>query len=496
MSDAGRDATLQQWRIGLAHILRSFGYLGLDLETGNGVVDRASVHCCDNEADVSSAKGSLFTRTVEAAEAAGLSARAEAGVQILYEEVGLLRSKKPVFRPLLDFVSFDPGPDLDVLVQTAQGRPVVAWQTSPTGQRLVCGLDVVAQIIRYSHGDPARARFTGNKNLWGAGHEQPAYLYVEHVCEGYEAEPWVDRLGQRLVNWLSGVCGLPSLLPLPGGAKGAVLLTGDDDQAELAKYAQQQQVLDGFPITYLMMSVTNQTAETVSAFPDSVEFGMHVDALECPGDYDQACADQLCSVREMAKGKPVRTIRNHGHLNAGYWGHLQAWQENDLCLDLNIRGLDGTCPTGSYLPFSVFGEGVALGKQFSLFSTFSDSMKAYQGLSERQQVGLIKAFAKRIEKNYPGVLVFNFHPQNVEDGLKVHKAVVSLGRRPGWTALGANSYLSWLEAFWTVRLKVDAGNFSLTSQMPVESLAVCAGERTVVVNLVAGDDCPIESQLT
>ncbi|MEQ8746006.1 hypothetical protein [Pyruvatibacter sp.] len=469
------DLPPEAWLRGLARVLRPYGYLGVDAQSGGIVPSSFRIENTDLAASAAVDRADVvFYASVDGPQIANLDAQSEQGHQLLYWSGKKWFRRPPAFHALLPFVSFRPNQHLDPVIVTQSGDIVVGWLLRGNQRRLICGFDPVSQFARYTHGDPARAGFSGQKNLWSAaGHEQPAYLYANHVVSGHEAAPWVDMLGSWLTETLSRMANIPALHPLPGGAKGAVLLTGDDDQAELAKYRHQQKVLNGFPISYFMMDSTNHTPETIQELSPNTEFGLHVDSLERPGDYDKACAEQFTAVKVLLGDRDVRSIRNHGHLNRGYWGHISAWDENGLKFDLNIRGLDGTCPTGSFLPFSVAPDGTGWAERFSLFSTFSDSMKFYQELSERQQIRLIRRFVRQIEKVGPGVLVFNFHPQNVADGEAVHRAIVAIGARKGWRPLGVTSYLRWLEGYWAARLIFDEGGFKLSGSVAVKELGLC-----------------------
>lgn len=161
----------------------------------------------------------------------------------------------------------------------------------------------------------------------------------------------------------------------------------------------------------------------------------------------------------MLRGHDVFAIRNHGHLNSGYWGHLTAWKDFGLWFDLNIRGLDGTCPTGSLLPFSVSAHATEWGAHLSLFSTFSDTMGPYQGMTEGQQVSLVRRIARQVERDVPGILVCNFHPQNVATVEKVHRAVMEIGRRSAWRAYGVTTFAKFLKSFWNARLVQEDNGF-------------------------------------
>jgi hypothetical protein len=329
----------------------------------------------------------------------------------------------------------------------------------------------VEELIRYTQGDPGKVTSSVDRTLWGYGNERSAFLYEDHIVPGFELVPWADRLGYKISSLLAAGSGLPLFSPLPEGAVGGVLLTGDDDQAFLEKYDEQLRLLGGFPITYMLLPNTRHSTETLAKMPANVEFGVHIDALADPDRYDIICQHQTAAVRALI-AKAVSTVRNHGHLSRGYWGHLGAWEQADLLLDMNNRGRDGTCPTGSYLPFRVRRQDGSWSTHLSLFSTFSDSMLYLQKWPEQLQIRCIAGLAYQIERSFPGVMVFNFHPQNVSDGYKVHKAVTELGRRRGWIALGGESYTRWLLAVESVRMTVQSGRLAFEARDLVDRLAL------------------------
>jgi len=371
---------------------------------------------------------------------------------------------------MLGATSFS-GPGLTPVWVTDRGRAVIAWWENRRHRYLLVGVDLVGELVRYTQGDPRKVATVKDKTMWGYGHERPMYLFEDHVVAASELTPWADELGWVIARTYAEAAELPLIAPLPGGARGAVILTGDDDQAELAKYERQQRLLDGFPITYLLLPFTRHTAATLAALPETVEFGVHVDALERPGEYAAICAEQAAQVRALT-GSPCRTVRNHGHLNDGYWGHVAAWEQTRLMLDFNIRGVDGTCPTGSYLPFRVQRSDGSWSDHWSLFSTFSDGMYFQQKWSEAKQIECIEGLADQIERSMPGIIVANFHPQNVDSIPHVHQALMTVARRPGWIALGAESFADWLERRDRIKLHRSARGLELTSNDWVRDIAI------------------------
>lgn len=409
----------------------------------------------------------VIVEDVDHAAAAGLVGRDEPPLTCLYDD---LRRRHPVYHAVLPYLSFDAA-GLEPLLTTSDGRPVLAWRNAPTGRELVCGLRFVEELVRHTQGDPAQVELATVKSLWGYGHERAVYLYTPQLNNEIQREPWADNLGYLVAECLAEAAGAPLLAPLPDGADGGIMLTGDDDQAYLEKYDEQLALIGDFPITYLLLPQTRHTKETLAKFPSNVEIGLHVDALETPDKYDEICADQTRYVRELS-GKPVVSVRNHGHLNRDYWGHLKAWETCDLHFDLNLPGMDAVVRTGSFLPFRVRRADGSWSGHYSLFSAFSDSMHFQLKLTEPEQCRIIYDLAHQIEASRPGVMVFNFHPQNVSLVIEVTKAIMAVGRRPNWVALGAESFSGWLRRWDHLRIEWADDRWTLDAPYRMERLAL------------------------
>jgi len=338
-------------------------------------------------------------------------------------------------------------------------------------------LDIVEELLRYTHGDPKKVATATDKTMWRRADlqgplapERATYLYEDNIAPGYEMMPWADNLGRLLAEQLALAGDLPVFEPLPNGARGAILLTGDDDIAWLSKYDEQIALIGDLPISYLLLPQTNHTPETLAKLPSTVEFGVHVDALDDPTDYFNRCRKQTDAVNGLT-GRSVQCVRNHGHLNDGYWGHLAAWEACGLTLDLNVRAIDGMCPTGSYLPFRVRRQDGTWSMHHSLFSTFSDSMHFVLEWPESKQRNSIEDLANKIDRLGPGIIVVNCHPQNVSATRTMHVSIKEASRRRGWMALGGDSLANWLNASAHIRLAVNDGAVILESKRKVENLA-------------------------
>jgi len=103
-----------------------------------------------------------------------------------------------------------------------------------------------------------------------------------------------------------------------------------------------------------------------------------------------------------------------------------------------------------------------------------------QKWSEEKQIKTIKRLADRIDRTIPGVMVLNFHPQNVSQVSQVHRAVMQVGRRNGWRAFGAETFRQWLESVDGLRMDEADGDLFLCSSAPAKDVALrWAGSATL-----------------
>jgi hypothetical protein len=382
-----------------------------------------------------------------------------------------LRSLPPVYQALLPHLTFT-GSNLEPVWVNKSGQAVIAWHNADGEKTLLVGLDIVEEIIRHRQGDLTKAQEGRTHFDWGYAGERPLHLFEDQIIPKYRTHPWADYLGFFLAEALSSLSGFPLLEPLPNGAKGALILTGDDDQAYLEKYEAQLHTIGDLPITYFLHYLTRHTQETIRRLPHNVQFGLHPDALDQPDEYDNLCAAQADKIKNLTGSAP-RLVRNHGFLSRGYLGHLNAWDDCGLKLDVNYPGVDGTALNGSFLPMRVRRPDGSWSEHFSLLTAFGDGMIYALNLSQRKANARIKRVARQIESNYPGVLVFNYHPQNIGSTRELHKEVLALAARPGWIALGLENYLEWLEMLEVLNIELlGADRVRLMSPGMVDGLVI------------------------
>jgi hypothetical protein len=376
----------------------------------------------------------------------------------------------PIYHALLKHIVFD-SKNVEPIWVDNRGYSVIGWYRKSGIRILLIGLDVVEEFVRHKQGDPEKPKECKNKSGFGFEFERPNYLFEDQVVPQYPTQPWADNLGFFLVETISRMTGNPLLEPLPSGARGLLILTGDDDQACLEKYTKQLEVVGDTPITYFMHYKTRHDQGSIKRLPQNVGFAYHPDALDQPAHYEMLCSDQLVKLNRLI-GKRLRIVRNHGFLNDGYLGHLEAWETNGLKLDVNYAGVDGTALNGTFLPWKVRRPNGTWSPHYSLMTLFGDGMIYALGMSQSQAIRSIKRLAAQIGNNFPGVMVFNFHPQNIEDTFELHKVALSIKSQSGWIAMELNKYLEWIEALDNIEISKKNDSFILLSHRTPQDLIV------------------------
>jgi len=345
-------------------------------------------------------------------------------------------------RSLHDFHAYETNGD--VLLSDAQYGPV--WLALRRGGStvLVVGTDLAADLIRYRQGDPAQVRGDRGGDLWGIAGERPVYLYAAQR-EGEDdhcrhADYWALLLARALERHAA----LVREPMFPGNAPGAVVVTGDDDQAFLDKYAEQQRVLGDTPITYLLHPLTKHTRKTLRQMRRAnprVDFGIHPDALETPNEYGPRLREQVEWYRGLV-GEAPESVRNHGFLNDGYWGHLHSWEREGIVFSSNLPGVGGSVLNGSLLPARLaMPDGLT--QHWSLLTTFGDGMCSVYGWSQQEARQRILKYGQAVrDSGLPGILVFNLHPQNISEMHGLHQAVHDLVAE-GFLAWNMRDCLDW-----------------------------------------------------
>jgi hypothetical protein len=323
------------------------------------------------------------------------------------------------------------------------GRALWAWLPEAGGTLLI-GTDLASDLTLIRQGDPAAADRRPPEALWGIAGERPNYLF--------ESQLESDRPQERLADWWmwalrEALCRLGGVTAgdiLPFGVPGAVVITGDDDQAPLADYAGQAERLGGLPVTYFLHPLTQH--DCVSLCEQSqgraIEWELHPDALDAPAAYADRLREQCEWFRQLTGRRP-RLLRNHGFLNDGYWGHAASWIKEGIAGSSNIPGVDGRVVNGSLLPARLaLATGLTL--HWSLLTTFGDGVFFIYTWDNERALAAVKATAEQIvASGVPGIIVLNLHPANHEKAAALHEAAHRLVSETGFCAMNLGDALSW-----------------------------------------------------
>lgn len=335
-------------------------------------------------------------------------------------------------------------PEGEAIVVSKENLAVWLWIPNGEGGFLIIGTDFAADLLRYRQGDPNKATNRPTQSQWGIAGERPTYLFEDQLAgedgSARHADQWAMALGMTL----SRKIGEPLADILPGGAPGAIVITGDDDQAYLEKYDEQLRVLDGTPITYLLHPLTRHTRKTLKAMQQvnpGIDFGIHPDALEAPGNYGKLFDEQVAWYRSLTDAPPL-SLRNHGFLNDGYWGHLDAWIKHDVKISSNLPGLDGRVLNGSLLPARMSWRG-ELTNHWSILTSMGDGVRFVSGMSDMDAADRVWGIADGIRlSKFPGVMVLNLHPQNIAETRAMHQVAKEIVRS-GFVAWNLRQCWEW-----------------------------------------------------
>lgn len=330
------------------------------------------------------------------------------------------------------------------IVSDANGRTIWLWLPLGQGGVLFVGSDLAGDLIRVRQGDSERAHDRPVEPLWGIAGERPNYLFDTQLLgqdsSARQADWWTMALAETLAQKL----GRPLAAILPGGAPGAIVITGDDDQAYLEKYDEQLRLLGDIPITYLLHPLTRHTRKTLKAMQGKnpgVDFGIHPDALDAPTHYDKLFDEQVTWYRGLTGADPI-SLRNHGFLNDGYWGHLDAWIKTGVKISSNLPGLDGRVLNGSLLPARMAWRG-QLTDHWSVLTVIGDGVRFASGMSDKEAADRVWSVADGVRlSKLPGVMVLNLHPQNVSETRAMHQAAIEI-IKSGFVAWNLRQCWEW-----------------------------------------------------
>lgn len=330
------------------------------------------------------------------------------------------------------------------IVVGPEGETVWSQRSMSNGASIVLvGTDLASDLMRYRQGDPSTVKNRPNDPKWGFAGERPNYLFERQLAGEDPTERHSDWWCEALADALDRLCRIKRAPMLPNGAPGAIVVTGDDDQAALARYAQQKEALGSLPVSYFLHPLTKHTQESLRELKHGrkVEIGLHPDALDDPTQYAKLFAEQADWFKGLT-GSPARVVRNHGFLNDGYWEHAKSWIGHGVTGSSNLPGFDGNMLNGSLLPAPLLLDGRLTG-HWSILTAIGDGIVFVNNWDDARSAQCIYDLADRIRKSeVPGVIVLNLHPENVDKTRGMHAAARKLVEQ-GFVAWTLGDCLDW-----------------------------------------------------
>lgn len=335
----------------------------------------------------------------------------------------------------------------ETVAATALGAPAWIWVSVGASGLLLLGTDLARDLTRLRQGDPVAAANRPAEAQWGIAGERPMYLFDAQldpaVPHDRPADWWIWAAREALI----GHGRVPARDVLPFGAKGMVIVTGDDDQAPLEDYQGQKEQLGLVPITYFLHPLTKHDAASMARQGQdaTVEWELHPDALETPDEYGLRL-DEQCAWFETLTGKPARLVRNHGYLNDGYWGHATPWLSHGIIGSSNLPGVDGRVLNGSLLPARLMLEGKVT-RHWSQLTAFGDgAFFILEWNADTAMEALLSYGQAIVQSGVPGIIVLNLHPANQVKAAAMHEAAHRLVGELGFAAATFGAALDWFGA--------------------------------------------------
>jgi hypothetical protein len=347
--------------------------------------------------------------------------------------------------PYLELTVESDGPPLEPVLVNERGMVVWAWVERGPARFLLIGTHLAKDLVRYRQGDPSAVLRKLERSAWGFGSERPVYLFEEQLAgeapEERHADWWCWALREALRR--KGIAADPIF---PGDAPGVVIVSGDDDQAYLETYEAQLAALGSLPITYFLHPLTRHDADSMRRIfaGRRVDLGLHPDALDAPHRYADLLAEQARWFEQLVGGRAV-SLRNHGFLNDGYWGHAPAWLASGLAVSSNLPGLDGRMLNGSLLPAKLVLGG-QLVDHWSVLTAIGDGVAFGHGKQRQAPGDVVRELGRNVRSSgVPGAIVLNLHPQNIELTRDMHAAVHELVA-DGFLAWTLKDLIDWFVA--------------------------------------------------
>jgi hypothetical protein len=356
------------------------------------------------------------------------------------------------------------------------GRGTIFW----------VGPNVVEEIVRYRQGDPAVPAPQIPYDLVECTCERPMYRYEPVISERRALLPEADIWGWLLVHWIWKLMVGPQILvwPLPHAQYIVSLLTADGDEASKEQVAEMSSLLSRANVPWTLFATPN-TAKNESWAPRELneynDFAIHPVLYDNdPDNYESTLREQLQWFVEKFGCRPS-AVRNHMFFQKGYLDLHEIWEKESIpvnfnlpwCINIGNRIMPAVLG-GTFHPFHYRRSNSSWMQHMGIVSPYGDGIlfmleKKHAWKHARR---LAKYLIRTMLDYFPGVLVTNFHPYNIEKNINLIEYYINAIKKNGAKSINVSQWLDFVLARNRVSLTVEKGNLTIHIPSLLEGLTL------------------------
>lgn len=356
------------------------------------------------------------------------------------------------------------------------GRGTIYW----------VGSNVVDEIVRYRQGDPDLPTPTIPYDIVECTCERPMYRYKPVIRVDRALFPEADIWGWLVAHWAWNLMIGPQVMvwPLPCAERSISLFTADGDEATKKQIQKMNSLLRDAGIPWTLF-VTPNTAKDESWQPrelnENGDFAIHPVLYDNdPINYEITLKKQLEWFVEKFGCMPS-AVRNHMFFHKGYLELQEIWERESVPINFNLPwciNFDGEMMPailgGTFHPFSYRRKNSSWMQHMGIVSPYGDGVLfALDRKYAWKNAKKLAIYLIRILSEYfPGVLVANFHPYNIEKNINQLGYYIETLRKNRVKSMKISEWLDFVCARNEVSFTLEQGILAAQVPIPMKGLTL------------------------